>query len=132
MFTRSAQLFAIALLLASAIGARAFAGDDTSGQRPPNDAQQDGQQPTNERTCIVHNEDFTASKTFVIELTNTCEQRIRCTLHAYIVNASGPTKGEATLTLEPASKGADARKVYTVKLKESYGEANTSQSCETL
>jgi hypothetical protein len=116
MFTRSAQLFAIALLLTLAIGAHASAGNDTSGQRPPNGAQQDGQQQTDEPACIVHTEDFTPSKTFVIELTNTCEQRIRCTLHAYIVNASGPTKGEATLTLEPASKGANAHKVYTVKL----------------
>ena len=53
-------------------------------------------------------------------------------MRAYIVNSAGPTKGKATLTLEPASKGADARKVYVIKLKESYGQANSSQSCETL
>lgn len=67
-----------------------------------------------------------------MELTNTCEQRFRCTVRAYIVNAAGPTRDEAVLTLEPASKGAEARKVHIVRLKESYGEAHSSQSCEAL
>jgi len=68
----------------------------------------------------------------MMELTNTCEQRFRCTVRAYIINAAGPTRDEAVLTLESASSGAAARKVHIVKLKESYGEAHSSQSCEAL
>jgi len=124
---------AAAALLTAAICRSGFAltPDVIASRQLPDDAQQAQLAPST-RECIVHNEDFTASKTFVIELTNTCEQRIRCTLHAYVVNAMGPTKGEATLTLEPVSKGTEARKLYILKLKENYGEANTSQSCEML
>jgi hypothetical protein len=42
------------------------------------------------------------------------------------------TSLEVVLTLDPASSGAGARKVHIVKLKESYGEAQSSQSCEAL
>src|SRR5258708_37629049 len=118
-----------AIVIASSLGSPALAGPDESGQQPQQDQ---GQTPPEERKCVVNNSDFTANATFVIELTNTCEQRYRCTVRAYIVNAAGPTRDEAVLTLEPASRRADARKVHVVKLKESYGEAHSSQSCEAL
>jgi hypothetical protein len=122
-----------ALFIGTSLCGPAFAGPDDSGQQPLQDQGQDqGQTPPEERKCVVNNSDFTPNNTFVMELTNTCEQRYRCTVRAYIVNAAGPTRDEAVLTLEPASKGAEARKVHTVKLKESYGEAHSSQSCEAL
>ena len=107
----------------------ALAGPDESGQPPPQDQ---SQTPPEEKTCVVNNSDFTPNATFVMELTNTCEQRFRCTVRAYIINAAGPTRDEAVLTLEPASTGPAARKVHIVRLKESYGEAHSSQSCEAL
>jgi hypothetical protein len=118
-----------ALFIATSLCGPALAGPDDSGQQPPQDQ---GQTPPEQRKCVVNNSDFTPNNTYVMELTNTCEQRFRCTVRAYIVNAAGPTRDEAVLTLEPASKGAEARRVHIVKLKESYGEAHSSQSCEAL
>ena len=118
-----------ALVIAISLCRPVMAGPNESGQQPPQDQ---GQTPPDEKTCVVNNSDFTPNATFVMELTNTCEQRFRCTVRAYIINAAGPTRDEAVLTLEPASTGAAARKVHTVRLKESYGEAHSSQSCEAL
>jgi len=132
MLARPTRTILTALALAVAAGSSAFAGPNEFGQRPPQDDQRQPQTPPEERKCVVNNSDFTANKTFVIELTNTCEQRYRCTVRAYIVNAAGPTRGEATLTLGPASAGAEARKVYVIRLRESYGEAHSSQSCEEI
>jgi hypothetical protein len=144
MMTRIATRLAVALLLTAATTGLALAAKP---QAPPEQQaatdrlpleqgpSQDQQAPTaqdEKRECVANHSDFTANKTFVIEVTNTCEQRFRCTLRAYIVNAAGPSQGETTLTLEPASKGTQARSVYVIKLKESYGEAHSSQSCEEL
>ena len=118
-----------ALFIATSLCGPALAGPDDTGQQPPQDQ---SQTPPEERKCVVNNSDFTPNNTYVMELTNTCEQRIRCTVRAYITNAAGPTRDEAVLTLEPASSGAGARKVHIVKLKESYGMAQSSQSCEAL
>jgi hypothetical protein len=106
---------------------------------PPPEQQQETQQqepavpvPTGKPKCIQQKDTFTEAKTFVIELSNACEQRMRCTVHAYVVNSRGPTKGFATLTLAPASKGAAAHRSYVMKLKESYGSAEVSRSCKVL
>lgn len=128
MPAKLARLFS-ALIVASSLCGPALAGPDEFGQQQPQDQ---GQTPPDDHKCVVNNSDFTPNATFVMELTNTCEQRFRCTVRAYIVNAAGPTRDEAVLTLEPASKGAEARKVHIVRLKESYGEAHSSQSCEAL
>jgi hypothetical protein len=127
MPTKLAPLLA-ALIVAGLVGP-ASAEPYVFGQQPPQDQ---GQTPPEPHDCVVHNSDFTPNATFVIELTNTCEQRYRCTLRAYITNAAGPTRDEVVLTLEPASSGPGARKVHIIKLKESYGEAQSSQSCEAL
>jgi hypothetical protein len=125
-----ARLFAALLVATSLCGHicdPALAGPDDSGQQP-----QQEQTPPEQRKCVVNNSDFTPNNTYVMELTNTCEQRIRCTVKAYITNAGGATRDEAVLTLEPASNGTGARKVHIVKLKDSYGMAQSSQSCEAL
>lgn len=118
-----------ALVIATSLCGPALAGPNESGQQPPQDQ---SQAPPDETSCVVNNSDFTPNATFVMELTNTCEQRFRCTVRAYIINAAGPTRDETVLTLEPASTGPAARKVHIVRLKESYGEAHSSQSCEVL
>ena len=121
----------VALFIATSLCGPALAGPDESGQKPPQDQDQ-GQTPPEQRKCVVNNSDFTPNNTYVMELTNTCEMRIRCTVKAFITNAGGQTRDEAVLTLEPASAGAGARKVHIVKLKDSYGMAQSSQSCESL
>ena len=127
-----APLFAalvVAGLVVASLGGHAGAEPYVFGRSPPQDQ---GPTPPEPHDCVVHNSDFTPNATYVIELTNTCEQRYRCTLRAYITNAAGPTRDEVVLTLEPASSGPGARKVHIIKLKESYGEAQSSQSCEAL
>jgi len=119
----------VALFIATSLCGPTFAASDESGQKPPQDQ---GQTPPEEKKCVVNNSDFTPNNTYVMELTNTCEMRLRCKVRAYITNAGGPVSDEAVLTLEPASSGAGARKVHIVKLKDSYGMAQSSQSCEAL
>ena len=119
----------LAALVVAALAGPAAAEPYVFGRSPPPDQ---GQTPPEQHDCVVHNSDFTPNATYVIELTNTCEQRYRCTVSAYITNSGGPTHDEAVLTLEPASSGTGARKVHIVKLKGSYGIAQASQSCETL
>jgi hypothetical protein len=131
--TRLLSALFIATSLCGQLSGRALAAPDESGQKPPQDQVQDqGQTPPEQRKCVVNNSDFTPNNTYVMELTNTCEMRIRCTVKAFITNAGGQTRDEAVLTLEPASAGAGARKVHIVKLKDSYGMAQSSQSCEGL
>ena len=127
--TRLLSALFVATSLCSQLCGPALAGPDESGQKPPQDQ---GQTPPEEKKCVINNSDFTPNNTYVMELTNTCEQRVRCTVKAYITNAGGATRDEAVLTLEPASRGAGARKVHIVKLKDSYGMAQSSQSCEGL
>jgi hypothetical protein len=123
-----ARLFsALIIALSLSGGGAAVAGPNDPGRTPLQD-----QAPPEKHDCVLHNSDFTPNATFVIELTNTCEQRYRCTLRAYITNAAGPTRDEVVLMLEPASSGPGARQVHIIKLKESYGEAQSSQSCEAL
>ena len=88
--------------------------------------------PPEKPVCIAETTTFTAKKTFVVALTNSCEQRMRCTVNAYVVNSRGPASGRATLTLAPGSKGAASRKAYVMKLKENYGSANVSRSCRMV
>ena len=114
-------------LLIAGLAVPAYADPYVFGQQPQQD-----QTPPEQHDCVVHNSDFTPNATYEIELTNTCEQRYRCTLRSYIVNAAGPTKDEAVLTLEPASAGPASRKVHVIHLKEGYGEAHESRSCAPM
>jgi hypothetical protein len=135
--TRHAAItFAAAFLLAAGIGASASAAkrspDGPRGQQPPQQEQAPAPTPPEQPKCIAQKDDFRPDKTFVVELTNSCERRVRCTIHAYVVNSRGPTKGQATLMLSPAAKGAAARKEFVMKLKEAYGSADVSRRCKEL
>src|SRR5262245_57325164 len=47
-------------------------------------------EPNVTRDCIKYDSDFKRDGTaglFVVELTNTCEQRLRCTVNAYVITA---------------------------------------------
>lgn len=138
MTRHAAARLAAAILLAAGIGASASAAkrgpDRPPGQQPPQQqqTQQPAPTPPEQPKCISQKDDFKPDKTFVVELTNSCERRMRCTIRAYVVNSCGPTKGQATLTLARASKGAAARKAFVMKLKEAYGSADVSRRCKEL
>jgi hypothetical protein len=88
MPSKPARLFS-ALMIVTSLCSPALAGPDESGQ-PSQD-----QTPPEEPKCVVNNSDFTPNATFIMELTNTCEQRFRCTVRAYIINAAGLTRDES-------------------------------------
>jgi hypothetical protein len=99
------------------------------GQTPPAQAL-----PEN-RECIDGRSGFRSkgkASAFVIELTNSCEQRFRCTVNAYVVNAFGTARGRAVLTLAPKSKGEAAHKSYAIKVKSAGGMANVSRTCKKI
>jgi hypothetical protein len=100
-----------------------------AGQTAPNQTEPE------KRECIDDRSGFRSrgkAHAFVIELTNSCEQRFRCTVNAYVVNAFGPVRGRAVLTLAPKSKGEAAHKSYAIKVKSSGGTADVSRSCKKI
>jgi hypothetical protein len=116
----------------------------STGQRPDVAAGQErsqieAQPKTTQKTpvaqmppnCIADKSGF-KDKSYVVELANLCERRVRCKINAYIVTSRGPTSGRKTLTLAPASKGAAAHKVYVMKLTEAGGTADVSRQCKML
>ena len=127
---------AVALCLGWAIVpvSPALAEDNEAGQKPPVE-QQAGQKPPEEPKCITSKTDWKQNgkaMAFVIELENACEMRLRCTVEAYVLGSRGPAQGQGTLILAPKSKGADAIKAYSLKVKSAGGMANVSHSCKAI
>lgn len=69
---------------------------------------------------------------FTLELTNTCEARIKCRVFAYVTSAKGATRGEGTLTLPPGSKGQETKKTWSMRVKMAGGSAQTARECRAL
>jgi hypothetical protein len=69
---------------------------------------------------------------FVIELSNTCEQRIRCKVFANVTTARDSKRAQTTMTLAPKSKGAKAKQAYAVRTHEMGGMAQVSRECKFL
>ena len=87
------------------------------------------------KTCVTDDSGFKQSgkaATFEIALTNTCAQRMRCTVTAYVTTAGGPTSGKAVLILAGKSNGAAATKTYVMKVKSAGGMANVSRDCRPM
>ena len=66
-----------------------------------------------------------------IELSNKCEQRLKCEIFAYAITGKGPSKGRATLVLAPKSQGA-APQFYDFKIKGTGGMTTTSRECRVI
>jgi hypothetical protein len=90
--------------------------------------------PPKKPDCVSSDSGFKDGKppTFVIELRNVCEKRVRCTVDAYVVGARGPLQGRARLILPPGSKDQATRKAYVMKVKSAGGMANVSYSCKAI
>jgi hypothetical protein len=122
----------IVLTLAAGFASNAWAqsSDAGPGQQPP------AEPPAPEEPkCISTDTSYKKvgnSPMFEIALTNSCEKRLRCTIHAYVVGAFGPATGKGTVILAPKSKGADAHKSYVMKVKQIGGTANISHECKAI
>jgi hypothetical protein len=128
-FAVAALIAACACIVASA-GARS--AEVAPGQQPPQSQAPTKEQPQQPPNCVASKEQFKPNKTFVIDFVNSCERRVRCTIHAYVVTSRGPKRGHKTLTLGPKSKGKAAHKSYVMRIGEAGGEANTSHKCRVL
>jgi hypothetical protein len=145
VIAKTASRLGAAALIAAGVATAAAANKRLPnlppGQEPPAAvAQQEPSQletqqqaaPKKPPNCIADKAGFKPNKTFVIEISNRCELRVRCTVSAYIVTSRGPTSGRKVLTLAPVSKGAAAHKTYVIRLNEAGGMANSSHSCKVL
>jgi hypothetical protein len=87
---------------------------------------------TAQYNCISEQTKYTGSGKYMfyrIEITNKCEQRLKCAVFAYIVGSKGPAQGRTTLILAPKSSGAAATQVFDVKIKAPGGQGNWSREC---
>ena len=67
-----------------------------------------------------------------INLTNKCQQRLRCQAYAAAFGAQGVQRARAVLILAPKSKGAAATKAYTFKIKENGGMLTSTRHCRVI
>jgi hypothetical protein len=129
---------AIALVLGFAVLpaslASAQSASDEAGQKPPVDQAAPAEQQEKPK-CVASKTDWKQNGkavAFVIELQNSCEVRLKCTVEAYVVGSRGPAQGQGTLILAPKSKGAASTRSYALKVKSAGGMANVSHSCKEI
>ncbi|HEY1474282.1 MAG TPA: hypothetical protein VGF53_09380 [Pseudolabrys sp.] len=85
--------------------------------------------------CIVENDGYKRSgqqPMFAIELSNKCEQRIKCRVFVYITSAKGPSQGRGTIVLAPISHGAAAKGSYVMKTKMIGGSSQSARECQAF
>jgi hypothetical protein len=93
-----------------------------------------GQQPEKPQ-CVASNTGFKENgrtTTYEIELVNSCDMRLKCTVDAFVIGARGQAQGHGTLILAAASKGQTTRKTYVMKVKSAGGMANVSHRCKAI
>jgi hypothetical protein len=136
--TNAAKLLAAAaLLLCGCFSAAAETQTQTlsvpvSGQEPPPVADPG---TTGQLKCISEDDHYVRlgkGVGFRIELTNLCEQRIKCKVFAYITSAKGPAQGRGTIVLAPKSRGAAAKNSYTMKAKMNGGSSQSTRECRVF
>ena len=131
-------LAAIGLALIVAVGGifPALAQVDAipDGQKPP--AEQQAKPPEPEKPkCVASNTGFKekgGKPVYEIELVNSCDMRVKCTIDVFVMGARGTAQGHSTLVLQAAPKGQTTSKIYTLKVKSAGGMANMSQSCKAI
>ncbi len=123
---------ALALLLASGGSFTALAQDAAAddGQKPPAE-----QAAPEKPKCVTSNTNFKEkgkAAIFEVELQNTCDMRLKCTIDAFVTGARGQAQGHGTIILAAAPKGQTTRNAYALKVKSAGGIANVSHSCKSL
>jgi hypothetical protein len=129
--TLTARLPAAALMLCLCVTA-ARAEDAPATKEPPPVADKG---TTAQPKCISENDGWTQKGrgvAFAIELTNTCERRMSCQVFAYVTSAKGAAQGHGRLVLAQASKGAAAKKTWTMPVKMSGGSSQSTRECRAM
>jgi hypothetical protein len=91
--------------------------------------------PTDLQACLQESGDYvTHGKTvdYVIGITNTCEERLRCEIFANVTGVKGSSLGHAVMILGPASSGTRAKKTYIMPVKSAGGITQVSRECKVL
>lgn len=126
----------LALALAAS-GGFAVAAEEGDGQVPPPEqsAPAEQQKPPEKPKCVTSNAGFKEKDkraTFEVELINSCDMRLKCTVDAFVIGAKGQVQGHGTLILGSAAKGQTTSKTYVLKVKSSGGMANVSHNCKQI
>jgi hypothetical protein len=123
MISKSATVaIGFALMVTGAAGTAL--AEDESGQQPPEKPQ-----------CVASNTGFKEkgkAASYEIELVNSCDMRLKCTVDAFVIGARGQAQGHGTLVLAAAPKGQTTRKTYVMKVKSAGGMANVSHRCKAI
>ena len=85
--------------------------------------------------CISDTANFKAEGQhafFIVVLENKCEQRVKCEVYANIRTARGRTRGHSTVVLAARSAGAEAMKLYTLRVKVAGGMAQVEHNCKVF
>ena len=115
-------------------GALAQNATVSNGQEPPAE-QAAAEKPPEKPKCVNNNSGFKEkgkTATFEVELENSCDERLKCTVDAFVTGARGQAQGHGTLILPAAPKGQTTRKTYEMKIKSAGGMANVSHSCKSI
>ncbi len=132
--TFKAAMTAFGLVLCFAGGTFAQDAAVPDGQQPPAEQSAD-QKPPEKPKCVASNTEFKEkgkTATFEVELENSCDERLKCTIDAFVTGARGQAQGHGTLILAAAPKGQTTRKAFVMKVKSASGTANVSHSCKSL
>ena len=129
--TKARCIAGAALLLCGNFSTAALAQNaPAAGQEPVADAG-----TTIQLNCIAENDGFKMNgkqATFVIELENKCEQRMKCRVFAYINSAKGPSQGQGTIVLAAKSRGAAAKGTFTMKTRMVDGNSQSTRECRAI
>src|SRR5262245_58922155 len=128
----AARVAALTLLL---LGGFAVTGSAQDGKATDGETPAPAAQPEEEKDCVTDSGDFKQvgrNASYVIELQNNCERRLKCEVSAFITTAKGQVSGESILILAPKSAGAASRQTYSIPLRQASGMANTSYKCNDL
>ena len=132
IFKSASAVIGLTLLLTPCgfFGALAQDAAVPDGQQPQAD------QPAPEKPkCVTSNtawKEKGKATIFEVELQNTCDVRLKCTVDPFVTGSRGQVQGHGTLVLAPAPKGQTTRNAYVMKVKSSGGTANVSHSCKSI
>jgi hypothetical protein len=91
--------------------------------------------PPDLQSCLSETGDYvTHGKTvsYVIGITNTCDQRLKCTIDANVTGAKGSSLGHKVLTLGAKSSGVATTRTFTMRVKAAGGTVQVSRDCKVF
>ena len=129
--THAAKCVAAALILCGC-----FAGAALAQTAPPAEPLPVADAGTTGQSNCISEEDYYVrlgkGVGFRIELTNNCEQRLKCKVFVYITSAKGPAQGRGTIVLAPKSRGAAATNSYIMRAKMNGGSSQSTRECRVF